>query len=728
MWRAALGLGLALSALVAHAALPEPPATGLAALTPFVAIAALTGGATGGLACLIVLLAALWPEAPAAPGQLWSETFFLGGGAVISGVAGLMEAARRRELETAAQQDDDGLRLAVEAAGIGTFEAETSGNTGRFNASERAIFGFGPDDAITLDAVDALTHEDDRAARRAAIAAAADPDGEGVYQAKYRIRRANDGALRWVSAHGQVFFDNGRIARVVGLNRDITDEVNAESILREKARLAEQLSALAATLPGAIYSYRVRADGSSHMPYAASKIEDVTGFSPETLARDLTELARRVHIDDLMPVYASIARAANAVGNFRTTFRYTHPKKGLIWIECESAPQVFDDGRAVWQGYLQDVTERRNADIALEASEGRLRAVFDGAAEAIFTIDREGRVTSLNAAGQSMFGHALEEIVGAGADVLLPESSGGPGLAFFGDVAPEGEPRAPRFECEMRGLRKDGRVFPMFVSLSEVRFADTHLFVGFARDLTEQRRIEAHVRQISDERLATLEIMAAGLAHEVNQPLSAGATFLTVARRMLDSGPERRESVGQLLDKAAVQLLRAGRIITRVRDFSIRGEPDKTYQSLHEIIRGVARTMSEDEKLARFRLVLQLNAGNDRVIADRTQISQVLVNLLHNAAQAMQTVEANAIVVATDCPEDGEIEVRVVDRGVGVSEEAARTLFEPFHSSKPNGMGVGLSISRAIIEAHFGRINSEPNPVGGAIFSFNLPLVDRGSP
>jgi PAS domain S-box-containing protein len=732
MARALIGAGLALAGVllhkaIVHATVDQPD---LSAFFVFVALASLLGGATAGFVCLFALLLAFWPEASAATEPLWSETLFLGGGAIVAGAAGAVEGGRRRRIEAVARRDDEGLRLAVDAAGIGTFEARIDeGGIAVFNAAERKIFGFEPNTSITLAAVDALVHEDDREARRSALEAAADPEGDGVYRAHYRIRRASDGALRWISAYGQAFFRHGRLARVVGLNRDITDEVNAEQILQEKARLAEQLSGLAAALPGAIYTYAVRDDGSSCMPYASPKIAEVMGFGPEIVARDLTEMARRVHIDDLMPLYASIARAANGVDKFRTNFRYNHPIKGQVWIECESAPQMFENGKAVWHGYLQDVTLRIQALLALEESESRLRAVFDGAAEAIFTIDAGGRIASFNAAGLRMFGYAPGEIIGAATELLLPEAEGGPYPALFRDARPDGGAAAPRFEREIAGRRKDGSILPIHLSLSEVRFADTRIFVGFARDLTEQRRIEAHVRQMHDERLATMEAMAAGLAHEINQPLSAASLYLAVARRELEA-PDAKRSVtlAQLLEKSAAQVVRAGRIITRVREFSTRGEPDKTFQNLHELIRNVSRGMSEDAKLARFRFRLRLDAPDDRVIVDRVQISQVLVNLLRNAAQAMHSSTEKEIVIATTAIGKDQIGVRIVDQGEGFSAEAAKTLFEPFKSAKPNGMGVGLSISRAIVEAHFGRIWIEPNPPGGAIVNFNLTLADGGTP
>jgi signal transduction histidine kinase len=180
-----------------------------------------------------------------------------------------------------------------------------------------------------------------------------------------------------------------------------------------------------------------------------------------------------------------------------------------------------------------------------------------------------------------------------------------------------------------------------------------------------------------------------------------------------------------VLEKAAAQIMRAGRIMTRVREFSTRGEPDKTFQNLHELLTSVCKAASEDSRFSGFRLNLRLEAENDRVIADRLQISQVLVNLLHNAVQAMQDAPTRDIVVTTASEGLSAIRVQIIDNGVGMSEETHKNLFEPFKTIKPSGMGVGLSISRGIIESHFGNIWAEPNPRGGVILNFTLPLVEQ---
>jgi PAS domain S-box-containing protein len=693
----------------------------LAVLAPCIAIAASIGGVTSGLACLSVSALAFWLFAFFSETALsgMQESFLLIDGAVISGVSGVIASLRRRRTEEAIQRGESGLRLAVEIGGIGAFEFDPINDTAVLSEAARRIYGFSPDQSVTPDDLDRRVLQEDIAGRRRAIAEAMDVQGEGVYRTKYRLRRANDGAVRWISARGKSFYRNGRMTHIVGIVHDVTDEVDAERLLREKARLAERLTSLATTLPGAIFTLRVREDGVAYLPYAAPKVADVTGFGPEDLAVDMAVALKCVHIDDLMSVYVVIARAVYDSAPWRMRFRYHHPEKGLIWIEGEAAPKISGNGEVMWHGYLQDVTERQNAAAALETSEERLRAVFDGADDAIFTVDPDGNITSLNAAGRRMFGYPAEDIVGAHVESLMRAESG-----FWRDATVR-----TCLKREIQGRRKDGSLFPVYVTFSEIRTGEGDVFVGFARDLTEQHRIEARIRLLNDERQAALETMASGLAHEVNQPLSASATSLKVARQMLEAPHDdgTSPSVHQVLEKAAAQIMRAGRIMTRVREFSTRGEPDKTFQNLHELLTSVTRALGEDSRFSGFRLELSLEAANDLVIVDRQQISQVLVNLLHNAVQAMQDVPARDIVVTTVSEGPSEIRVQIIDYGVGMSEETRKNLFEPFKTIKPSGMGIGLSVSRGIVESHFGKIWAEPNACGGAIFNFTLPLVEQGS-
>jgi PAS domain S-box-containing protein len=676
----------------------------------------------GGFACLGASGIILWHMVQPQDAALGLMLFFFIGGAVVSTVAGLAQASRLRRTDSEAQRRETMMRLAVESAALGMFEIDFLNGSEECNAVERVMFGFAPDVKVAFSDLVALVHEADRAARLAAMQVAVNPDGDGVYKTRFRIRRANDGAVRWIATSGKVFFRRREMTYLIGVSGDVTDDVDTERLLQEKTGLAERLTGLATTLPGPIFTLRMRADGSSYLPYAAPKIEDLTGFGPEELALGTEVVFERVHVDDLTPVRASVALAVEQCAPWRVIFRYHHLVKGLIWIQSEAAPQFLGEGDTVWHGYLKDITKRQNDAAALEASEERLRAVFDGADDAIFTVDPGGDITSLNAAGQLMFGYRAEDIIGARIESLLAGPAG-----LWSDAM--GEIASPRLKKEIEGRRRDGTLFPISVTLSEIRTSEAQVFVGFARNLTEQRRIEARMDLMIDARLATLETMAAGLAHEVNQPLSASATFLKVARRMLDAPQDvgTGPSVQQVLEKAAAQLMRAGRIMTRVREFSTRGEPDKTFQNLHGLLTSVTRALSEDSRFSEFRLKLLLEAENDRVIVDRLQISQVLINLLHNAVRAMQDAPSRDIVVATAVEGQCEIRVRIIDSGIGMSEETRKNLFEPFKTVKPSGMGVGLSISHGIIDAHFGKIWAEPNPCGGVIFNFTLPLVEQKS-
>ena len=333
--RCLLGLGLGLVGAALHLAMvwatdaPKDAPISLAAVYLVLAVAAMLGGPVGSLAALFVSALALWLLTPVrGPAEIRELTLFIAGGAILAGVSTFARSIRRRLTTDAVRRNEERLRLAVDAGAIGLFERNFVEGSSTFNGKEQEIFGFGPDAPIGPSPIDALVVEDDRLSRNLALQAAMNPDGDGRYLALYRIRRANDGAIRWVSARAQAYFDNGKATRIVGVNRDVTDEIDAERLLREKAALAEQLTGLAEALPGAIYTYAVRDDGSSHLPYASPKILDVTGFPPEAFVVDMSPIVQRVHIDDLMPAYAAIARSARDNSPWRTTFRYNHPHQG----------------------------------------------------------------------------------------------------------------------------------------------------------------------------------------------------------------------------------------------------------------------------------------------------------------------------------------------------------------------------------------------------------------
>jgi len=233
------------------------------------------------------------------------------------------------------------------------------------------------------------------------------------------------------------------------------------------------------------------------------------------------------------------------------------------------------------------------------------------------------------------------------------------------------------------------------------------------------------LKKLQASGLHALGGMATGLAHELNQPLTASACYLLTAQRLLEMAPELRPaSVSETLDSAAAQIMRAAGIVRQLREFIMRGEPEKGFANLHDLIREASEVTSANISEANVKLSLQLSANVDRVLVDSVQIKQVLVNLISNAIEAMNASVQHELTISTSLMHDRAIRIDVVDTGVGFSEGVKENLFEPFATSKEDGMGLGLSISRSIVEAHDGKMWAESNPGGGAVFSFVLPLMN----
>ena len=371
--------------------------------------------------------------------------------------------------------------------------------------------------------------------------------------------------------------------------------------------------------------------------------------------------------------------------------------------------------------------QREAADRVLIEREAHLRSIFDTAPEAMIVINERGVIQSYGASAERLFGWRSTEVIGRNINVLMPQPFRDRHDGYLQRYLATGEKRIIGIGRIVVGQRKDGSTFPMELAVGEVRSEHGQFFTGFVRDLTEREESEARVQQLQAEvvhisRLSAMGEMASALAHELNQPLSAIANYLNGARRLLEretgSDPRAVEAVA----KAADQALRAGEIIRRLRDFLARGEGERSVESLAKLVHEACGLALVGAKEAGVDVRYQLDPHLDRVVVDRVQIQQVVVNLVRNALEAMQGQARREILVSTKVEDDMAV-VSVADTGPGLDEAAAARLFQPFVTTKAQGMGVGLSISRTIVEAHGGRIWTEVNSGGGAIFRFSVRLA-----
>ncbi len=343
-------------------------------------------------------------------------------------------------------------------------------------------------------------------------------------------------------------------------------------------------------------------------------------------------------------------------------------------------------------------------------------------------IDPDGIMLSFNASAVRQFGYSPEEAIGQNVSMLMPTPYREQHDAYLARYLNTGEKRIIGIDRVVVGRRKDGSTFPMKLAVGEMRQEDRVYFTGFIRDLTEREELQAMLDQARSElarlaRLNELGEMASTLAHELNQPLSAIANYVQGCRRMLDKVDEEYANrMRGALDETAKQALRAGDIIRHLREFVTRGETDKGPEDINHLVEEAGALALVGSRERGIKSVFDFGSDSSIVVADRVQIQQVLINLMRNAMEAMRDSPEKQLIVRTRHVSPDWLQVEVEDTGPGIADEVAPQLFQPFVTTKPNGMGIGLSISRRIIELHGGELTVTRNMSGGATFSFSLPM------
>ncbi len=395
---------------------------------------------------------------------------------------------------------------------------------------------------------------------------------------------------------------------------------------------------------------------------------------------------------------------------------------------------VIIGGGVSWGGELLHRSRRRATLMTRDARarEAHLQSILDTVPEAMIVIDERGIMQSFSSAAERLFGLQAAEAVGRNVRILMPEPYRGEHDSYLARYLNTGERRIIGVGRVVVGQRNDGSTFPMELAVGEMKSGDRRFFTGFIRDLTERQMTEARLQELQSElvhisRLTAMGEMASTLAHELNQPLSAISNYLKGSMRMLDgTSDERSTTMREALGKAADQAMRAGQIIRRLRDFVARGESERRAESVTKLIEEASALSLVGVKDRGIRVHYKFDPSVDLVLADRVQVQQVLLNLIRNAMDAMETSPTRDLTIAVEPVDASSVKISVTDSGSGIAPEIADQLFQPFVTTKRQGMGVGLSISLAIVEAHGGRIWVEANPAGGTIFNFTLAAVNEG--
>jgi len=387
---------------------------------------------------------------------------------------------------------------------------------------------------------------------------------------------------------------------------------------------------------------------------------------------------------------------------------------------------VHDQGEPQMLGALIDVT-----DSTLNAAENH--AILDTAVDAIIIINDTGEVENFNQAASRMFRYSADEVIGRNVNMLMGEPHRSQHDDYVRRYLETGEGRIIDIGRELSAIDAEGREFPIYLAVSEIRLSGRRRFTGIIRDLTEQQASRQALAEQREKlahvgRLSTMGEMTASIAHEINQPLTAISMYAQAGLKLLERG-DGEQKLKDALEKLNIQALRAGAVIERIQRFAKSQEGVRELLEPNTLLLDLLKLAESDARLHAMELVLDLADELPLLYVDPIQIQQVALNLIRNAIDAMNEIgcrHGRRIVISSRALTPDLVEIAVRDQGPGVAEDQVDLLFTPFHTTKTDGMGMGLSICRSIITEHGGElsyINNDPtSSEPGATFYFRIPV------
>jgi len=370
------------------------------------------------------------------------------------------------------------------------------------------------------------------------------------------------------------------------------------------------------------------------------------------------------------------------------------------------------------------VSERHRLLRALAESESRRTTILNTARDGILTIDDNGQIQSTNPAVERLFAQPSDRLIGLDIDELI---DGAPNqLSLMSRIVSSQSTDGSAWELNAR--RANGQVFPIALSVGRCDLGGAEQYTLVIRDITFRRKTEARVRQHQAElahvsRVSLAGEMAGALAHELSQPLTAIAAYARGCLRLLAKPAPEPAMLYEGVSEVVQQAERAGDVLGRLREFVRGGAWRRGCVEVGPLIDAAVSLARIEAMQNEVEIEARIDPGLPPVLADHIQIEQVLLNLLRNAIDAIATADSQKrlIVVEAHCKSGHTVQISVTDSGPGVISEVANRLFEPFMTTKPEGMGMGLSISRSIVESHGGRLRMFQSVDSGATFVFDLP-------
>jgi PAS domain S-box-containing protein len=533
-----------------------------------------------------------------------------------------------------------------------------------------------------------------------------------------------DGNIKYLRTIGHpILNESGDLVEFVGTAMDITAATQAEKTLRESEAYLAEAQRLSHTGSWA----RVSATG--EMRYWSEECYRVLGFDPRDGLPRFETFLQRVHPDDQAKIREISAAAGRAKFDYETDYGIVHPDGEIRDIHVVAHPVFNPSGDLVeYVGTVMDVTERKRAEDKLRQSEAYLAEaqklthtgswVWEVAGKQALHLSEEWyRVYGFDPKkGMSAWNKRLERI--------HPDDCDGRQQAIDRAINEKSD-----YEVEYRILLPGGAVRYIRSVGHPVLNASGDLvqFVGSSTDITERKQAEEALHQAQKDvarinRITTMGELTASLAHEVKQPIAAAVTDANTCVRWLSRDDPDVEEAREAASRVVKDATRAAEIITRVRQLFKKGTPEQALIDVNEIIREMIVLLGSDA--TRYDVSIQTELAKDlpQVMGDRVQMQQVLMNLMTNSIDAMKDLDGTRELIISSQAEDGQLMISVSDTGVGLPPKQADQIFDAFFTTKPQGTGMGLRISRSIVESHGGRLWAADNSPRGASFHLTLPI------